>query len=205
MHKLKHTAYRLDAAPPRVAAGGYPAQPYSHVSPQVAGESGSYLYNDRGPDHTNPLTAPNPGGGATSSRFYASMDFRSVTGSAQPGLSVSLSPGAKQGAVRMSYLNISDNGTDGFDPLFYETYDGSSGWRGVTVATGLSYDQTHSLAMDIESVDGVDTSGGQIDGTVTHGQAAVRLVLDRLENLCVRPGLIKTYLLGSVDLAVRRV
>ena len=46
-----------------VTNSGLSAQPFSPVAPQVAGETGAALWNDRGPDHTSPLTPPNPGAG----------------------------------------------------------------------------------------------------------------------------------------------
>ena len=147
-----------------VTDSGYSAQPFSHVAPQVAGETGSSLWNDYGTDHTQPYSPPHFGANAEMPGFYASFDFKSATGAAQPGLSISVSPSAKQSAVRLSYLNISDNGNDGFDLLFYDTSNGDNGWNPTTVATGLSYTDWHTVEMAMEFVDGVDTSAGQIDG-----------------------------------------
>ena len=152
---------------------GYSAQPFSPTTDAVAGETGAYLYNAFGPDHTSPLPPPaNAGAVATTNRFYAYCDFSSVTGAAQPDLSITLSPSAKQSSVRMSYLNISDSGS-GLDLLFYDTNDGAT-WYGTTVATGLSYAVTHSIAFDITFVDGLDTDDGNdivdiyVDGSLVH-------------------------------------
>ncbi len=142
----------------------YSSQPFSPTTARVAGENGSSLWNDRGPDHTNPYNPPHFGANAATDRFHAAFDFRSATGAAQPGLAITLSPSAKQSTVRMSYLRISDNGSSGFDLLFYDTSNGDQNWNPTTVATGLSYSGWHSIVMDIEFVDGVDTGGGQVNG-----------------------------------------
>jgi len=165
-----NTVWRVSNA---VARTSYSDQPFSPTTDAVAGETGAHLYNDFGPDHTNPNPPPaNAGAVATTNRFYAYCDFWSVTGAAQTGLSVTLSPSAKQSTVRMSYLNISDSGS-GLDLLFYDTNDGAS-WYGTTVATGLSYAGTHSIAFDITFVDGLDTDDGNdivdiyVDGSLVH-------------------------------------
>ena len=155
-------AWRVSNA---VAYTEYGFQPFGPVSNAVAGETGSWLYNDYGPDHTHPHSPPEPGAPATYDRFLGSFDFWSATGAAQPDLAVTLSPSAKQSSVRMSYLRIADNGTDGFDLLFYDVANGANEWNGTTIATGLSYSDKHSIAMDIQFVDGVvDHGGGDIDG-----------------------------------------
>ena len=155
-----NNVWRLSNA---VARTSYSDQPFSPTTAAVAGETGAHLYNDFGPLHTAPVGPPgNAGAVATTNRFYAYTDFWSDTGAAQSGLSITLSPSAKQSSVRMSYLNISDSGT-GLDLLFYDTNDGANFFP-TTVATGLSYGGVHSLAFDITFVDGLDTSGGTDDG-----------------------------------------
>ena len=146
------------------AYNAYSSQPFSPTAESVAGETGSSLWNDRGPDHTNPYNPPHFGANATTNQFYSSFDFRSATGAAQSGLAITLSPSAKQSSVRMSYLKISDNGSTGFDLLFYDTSNGDQDWNPTTVASGLSYSDWHSIDMDVAFVDGVDNSGGQING-----------------------------------------
>ena len=150
-------AWRISNA---IASSCYSAQPFSQVSDQVAGETGSWLYNDYGPDHTHPYSPPHGGATAASDRFYASFDVWSFTGAVQPDLSVTISPSAKQSAVRMSYLRILDNGADGLNLIFYDTSNGSNGWNETTVAAGLSYASVHSIAMDVQFVDGVVDSLG---------------------------------------------
>ncbi len=137
----------------------YADQVFSQQSEAVAGETGSSLWNDFGPNHTTPYNPAHFGANATTNLFHSSFDFRSVTGVAQYGLGITLSPSAKQSGVRMSYLNISDNGQNGFDLLFYDTSNGFT-----TVATGLSYTGWHSIAMDVMFIDGVNNTGGQING-----------------------------------------
>jgi hypothetical protein len=142
----------------------YSSQPFSPTADLVAGETGSSLWNDRGPDHTQPYNPPHFGANAATNQFSIAFRFRSATGAAQPGLAISLSPSAKQSTVRMSYLNIADNGTTGFDLLFYDTSNGDQDWNPTTVASGLSYSDWHTVRIEVAFVDGVDSSGGQIDG-----------------------------------------
>ena len=120
-------------------------RPWSRVKP------GSSLWNDRGPDHTNPYNPPLFGANAASDRFNASFDFRSATGAAQPGLQLVVSASAKQSSVRQTWLQIADNGTTGFDLDFYDT----SGPTGTDYyITDLSYSAWHNITMQVQFVDG---------------------------------------------------
>jgi len=157
-----------------LATTGFANQPFSPVTPEVAGESGSSLWNDFGTDHTMPLNPPAFGANATTDTFYARVDFRSATGAAQPGLRLDLSPSAKQSPVRMSLVWIVDNGTTGFDLVFWvvEAFVASPGYQFVstTIATGLSYGDVHSLEMVMTFVDGPENDVVQIflDGSLVH-------------------------------------
>jgi hypothetical protein len=151
-----------------VTTGGFSDHPYSPTSPLVAGETGANLYNDRGPDHTNPAVPPG-GEDAETDLFHTGFSFKSVTGDAQPGLSMSIVPSAKQSSWRMSFLGVVDTGS-GFDLTFYET-DSVGGFPLTTVATGLSYDDWHTVDLYIEFVDGLngDGSGNDIVHVVVNG------------------------------------
>lgn len=50
----------------------------------------SALWNDRGTDHTDPLSPPNPGTTVGSNLFRAGFRFRSVTGAAQSNMSLTI-------------------------------------------------------------------------------------------------------------------
>lgn len=151
-----------------VTTGGLSAQPFSPVTSQVAGETGAALWNDLGPDHTQPLSPPDPGGYATTKYFYGAFDFRSATGSAQTGLVLTISPSAKQVDGRMSYVKIADDGINGFDISFYETGHTSDVWgassQSIEIASDLSYTDLHSVELYLEFVDGLLDVGGDFYG-----------------------------------------
>lgn len=142
----------------------YADQPFSHRSPFVAGETGSSLWNNLGPNHTSPYSPPQFGANANSNNFRTSFDFRSVTGAPQAGLSITLSPSAKRSSVRMSYLRIFDGGS-GLNVDFIDSSNGATTFTTTNVASNLSYSDWHSVAMDVTFVDGVNFgSGGEING-----------------------------------------
>lgn len=158
-------AWRISNA---VTDGGYSAQTWApSVAP--AGEPGSALWNDRGPDHTHP-EGPYQNGTPTTSEYRASFDFWSATGAAQPGLALSISPGPRQSTWRMSYLLLEDDGANGIDVFFYGTghtgdvwgAGGSDDW--TEVASDLSYTDIHNIAFSINFVDGLADVGGDLYG-----------------------------------------
>ncbi len=146
-----------------VTSGTYSSQPFTYRTQAVAGESGAALWNDRGTNGSAP-TAPQAGGYATSNQFYSRVDFRSATGAAQNGLALTLSASAKQSSVRMSWLQIADNGTSGFNLRVYDTVgNGLFPATYTTIASNLSYSDLHRLETTIDFVDGVTTgSDGKI-------------------------------------------
>lgn len=150
-----------------VTSGTYSSKPFSPVTAQVAGETGASLWNNRGTNGCSP-TAVQFGANATTNRFYHSTTFRSATGAPQPGLFVTLSPSAKQATVRMSWLQLKDNGSTGIDLLFYDLAPSASSTgqfvAATTIATGLSYTDAHTVSMTIDFVDGVTDNGGMISG-----------------------------------------
>ena len=162
-----NTVWRISNA---VTSGGISAQPMSQVKDQAAGEPGSALWNDKGPDHTSPLSPPNPGAYATTNYFYGAFDFRSATGAAQNGLSISVSPTAKYVDARQSYVSIADDGVNGFDVFFYATghtedvwgANGSDEW--VEVASDLSYTDWHNIEIAVEFISGLEDVGGDLYG-----------------------------------------
>jgi hypothetical protein len=160
-----NTVWRVSNA---VTSGGLSGQPMSQVTDQAAGETGAALWNDRGSDHTEPLTPPDPGAYAGTNVFEGSFDFRSATGSPQTGLYITVSPTAKQFDGRQSYVELADDGTNGIDVFFYETghtndvWGASSQW--VEIASDLSYTDWHSVEMTIEFIDGLQDVGGNLYG-----------------------------------------
>jgi len=160
-----NTVWRVSNA---VHSTSFSDQPYSHTSPGGAGETGSALWNDRGPDHTSPLSPPNPGGPVTSTTFESSFQFRSATGAAQSGLAITVSPSAKQSPWRNSFISITDDGVNGFDISFFETGVSADPFGATAnfpeVASDLSYSDWHTIGFSIQFVDGVngDTTGNDI-------------------------------------------
>lgn len=144
-----------------VTSGTYASQTFSSTSAEVAGETGSALWNDRGTNGSAP-TAPQFGAFATNNQFYSRVDFRSATGAAQNGLAITLSASAKQSSVRMSWLQIADTGS-GFDLRVYNTgLNGTFPSSSTTIASGLSYTDLHSIETTIDFVDGVTNTGSGI-------------------------------------------
>ncbi len=144
-----------------VTNGSYSNQVCSPVTSQVAGESTSSLWNNYGTNHTAPLNPPLFGATATSNRFYAKWSFRSATGAAQTGLQITVSPTAKQSTVRMGWLQMQDTGT-GININFNDSTDNF--FTQTTIASNLSYTQTHTIEYQIDFVEGVDNQFGQIFG-----------------------------------------
>ena len=155
-----------------VTGSGYSDQPNSPSALLPAGETGSSLWNDRGPNNAAP-TGPATRANAATTTFSASLDFKSATGAAQPGLLVVLSAQPRQTNIRMTWLRISDTGS-GFNLDFNDVQAGGS-FVQTTVATGLSYSGWHHVEMFHEFVDGLnmDGSGNDIvkivvDGVLVH-------------------------------------
>jgi hypothetical protein len=147
-----------------ITSGTYSSQVFSSVSGQVAGESGAALWNDRGTNGSAPLNPLGYGAYAASDSFYSKVAFRSATGAAQAGLSLTLSASAKQSSVRMTWLNLQDTGA-GFNVNYFESGgNGEFAATSTTIASGLSYADLHTLEMGITFVDGVNTVGGTVFG-----------------------------------------
>jgi hypothetical protein len=151
-----------------LASSTYSSQVFSAVSGQVAGESNSALWNNRGTNGSSPFSPAQYGAYAATSTFYSKVAFRSATGAAQSGLALTLSASAKQSAVRMSWLQLQDTGS-GFNLNVIEalgsTGVGNSSFSTSTaVASGLSYTDLHTIEMGITFVDGVTNVGGTVFG-----------------------------------------
>lgn len=144
---------------------GYSSQPFSYTSCEVAGETGSSLWNDRGPNSGSPVSPPYPRANATSKHFYWGVDVRSATGSGQAGLRVALTTAAKQSNWRMGVVYLEDTGTGGLSLAtswathFNVTSMKATFNNAVTIASGLSYTDTHRIETYITFVDGMTTSG----------------------------------------------
>jgi hypothetical protein len=142
---------------------------FSATSGQVAGETNAALWNNRGTNGSSPFSPAQYGAYSASNTFYSKVAFRSATGAAQNGLAVTLSASAKQSAVRMSWLQIQDSGSGGFNLNVIEAL-GSTGVGNssfsptTTVASGLSYTDLHTIEVGITFVDGVSNIGGTVYG-----------------------------------------
>lgn len=155
----------------------YSNQPFSQQAPLVAGETGAGLYNDYGTNHTMPNNPPLSSATAASPYFYGAWDFKSATDAGQTDLNIAISASAAQSTLRNSYIRITDSGSGGFEVDFFDT-TGSS-FNNTVLASGLSYDEWHSIEMYIEFVDGIGpgAAGSEagndiltvlIDGAVVH-------------------------------------
>ena len=150
-----------------LASSTYSSQVFSAVSGQVAGETGSALWNNRGTNGSSPLSPAQYGAYAATDTITSSISFRSATGAAQSGLGLTWSFSAKQSTVRMSYLRVVDNGSTGFDLIYMDPGANgafAAGYPNLTIASGLSYTQLHTIDMGIQFVDGVSNVGGAMYG-----------------------------------------
>jgi hypothetical protein len=167
-------AITLDAVGTRVwqmsnaiTSQSFSNQPCSPITAQVAGEPGSSLWNDYGPNFTQPFNPPHYGANATVSTFYTRVMFGSATGAPQPGLALSLSATAKQSTVRMSWVGLQDSGS-GIDLGFFDYVDDS--YRFTEMATNLSYTDLHTVETTIDFMAGPanDVVKVFLNGTLIH-------------------------------------
>lgn len=97
----------------------------------------------------------------TTNTYFASLDFRSATGEAQPGLSIDLvaacGDDCRQGLVR-----VVDDGDNGIDLIVYDT-DENQSFRSTALDLDLSYGEWHSLSIAITFVDGINPDGSGND------------------------------------------
>jgi parallel beta-helix repeat protein len=142
-----------------LTSGGYSNQPNSPSSALPAGESTASLWNDRGPNHTTPVSPPLPRANAATKYFHGGFKFKSATGTGQAGLTLTINPIPRQTDKRMSFVNIADNGTTGFNLIFYETLAGGTFSSAIPIASNLSYSDWHQLDIYIEFVDGLNGDG----------------------------------------------
>jgi hypothetical protein len=86
--------------------------------------------------------------GATFDQFYTEFLFRSATGGAQTGASLTFSPDNGLGA-RQGFVDIEDTGT-GIDILTFDVNPADGTFVGpTTIATGLNYTDYHSVGIEI--------------------------------------------------------
>jgi len=160
--------------------GGFSTLPMSYTSPWAAGETTAALYNDYGTDHTMPADPPAFGENAGTKHFHASFQFKSKTQAPQQDLSISVSAAAKQTPFRDTYLNIVDDGANGFDLSFYNTGTvadpwGTGGWVSAPAAAlDLAYDQWHTIEMFVTVVEGThgDGHGNDVVNVFVNGNLA---------------------------------
>jgi len=155
-----------------VTATSYSNQPFSQTAPVVAGETGAGLYNNYGNNHLSPNSPPLSSATAASPYFYGAWDFKSATGAAQSGISMAISPSAKQSTLRESFVQIVDPGAGGFNVNFFDTT--GTGFNFTSLATGLSYSDWHTLEMFIEFVDGIGPGAAGFEA----GNDIVRILID---------------------------
>jgi len=171
-----NTVWRFSNA---VGYSEFSFQPFSQSSALAAGETGSALWNDRGTDHTQPLSPPDEGATAATTKFHGGFRFRSATGAAQADLSIDVSPAARQSAWRNGFIRLTDDGADGIDVRFFETGTEADPFGGAAVfpeiASNLTYDEWHTVDIYVEFIDGAagDTTGNDrvyvlVDGSLVY-------------------------------------
>jgi len=141
--------------------GSFSDQPNSPSAPAVAGEPGSDLWNYRGLNHTTPAIATRAA--PTTATFHGSFRFKSVTGAAQAGLSLNISPTARQSDRRNSFIGLVDDPITGLSVTFVGTGIGGTFPAATVIATGLSYTAWHKIDIYVEFVDGLNGDGSGND------------------------------------------
>lgn len=108
--------------------------------------------------------------GAAFSRFSGEFSFRSATGASQSGLRITVSIDNGQGA-RHSFVAIEDTGT-GIDIVTFDVDEKTGEFfeDPITIASGLSYTEWHTVEMQAQFVDGPhnDTVKYFVDGKLVH-------------------------------------
>ncbi len=146
-----------------VTSSSYSWQPNSPSSTQPAGETTAALWNDRGTNHTTPLSPPLARAIAATKYFHGGFKFKSATGATQTGLAHYINAGPRQTSFRMSQIAIIDGGT-GFNLTFSETTAGPTvGFPSTTIASNLSYSDWHQLDIYIQFEDGLNGDGSGND------------------------------------------
>ncbi len=92
--------------------------------------------------------------GATFDRFFAEFDFRSATGAAQTGLSITVSGDNGMGG-RHGFFDLEDNGT-GIDIITFDVTTGGSFVGPTTIASSLSYTDWIKIGIEVLFYDGAD-------------------------------------------------
>jgi hypothetical protein len=111
------------------------------------------------------------GSGGTPGTFSFSFDFLSVSPTLQDGLVIDVTPFAAGTSNRQGIVRISDNGTDGLSVGWWEV-DGNFNF--VSLGTGLSRTDWHSISVTMNFLDGaandtvsIDLNGNTIVGMTT--------------------------------------
>ena len=106
--------------------------------------------------------------GTAITRFYKKFDFRSATGAPQADLAISISADNGSGA-RQTYVQLVDTGA-GIDVITFDV-DAAGDFVGpITIATGLSYTDWHTVEVELVFVDGLNNDVAQyfVNGALVH-------------------------------------
>ena len=105
------------------------------------------------PDNSEPLFfAGESSTGAVHNGFASDFSFRSAIGATQPGLRITVSIDNGQGA-RQSFVALVDTGA-GIDIETFDVDKDGNFIGPITIATGLSYTDWHSMGMEASFKDG---------------------------------------------------
>lgn len=91
--------------------------------------------------------------GADNTEFYGKLNFKSSTGTPQPGLRITVSADNGQGG-RQSFFAIEDNGSTGLNVTTFDVLSDGSFVGPIVIAENLSYSDWHSIGVDLEFIDG---------------------------------------------------
>jgi hypothetical protein len=144
-----------------ITAGAFSNQPFTYSSCEVAGETGSFLWNNR----TTPQSSAQPGAPGINKNFVWSVRFKSATGGNQTGLRIDLLSMARQYTWRQTSMRVRDTGS-GFNITVQErgAFNGTSPSITRTIASDLSYTDWHTVTTKITFVDGINNSSGLLTG-----------------------------------------
>lgn len=140
-------------------SGSLGQSPHTPRNPaDISGETGSLPNDACGP--------------STTAYYYAELDFRSASGGPQPGVNLLLS--ANSSDTRQALVWIEDTG-DGLELTYFSTGNGCE-FPSKQIATGLSYEDWHTLGIEIFFEDGL--AAGTVGNVGAEGNDIVNIYID---------------------------
>jgi hypothetical protein len=132
----------------------YSDLPFSPSSPAVAGEAAAALWNDRGNDHTMPISPPLPRATASTPFFHTSFDVKYPATVPQPGLELKFSAMPRQSSWRSTYWELVDDGAGRIDMRVWRV-DFPAVFSSTDIPLQLDPSTYHTVEQYVTYVDGV--------------------------------------------------